>query len=80
MKKVASSLFKLVVFTMFQVSTVFAQYSYNDFQNETDAYRKSEIALELVEYFTRKDVDSFFNENRCTKVTKIHRIYCFSSD
>lgn len=58
MKKVTSSLFKLVVFTVFQVSAVFAQYYYSDFQNETDLYRKSEIALELVEYFTRKDVDS----------------------
>ena len=58
MRKAISVLLKLFVFTSFFVATAIGQSNYSEFLNESDEHKKAEIGLELIEYYTRKDVDS----------------------
>ncbi len=58
MSKAIFLLNKLVVFTSLFVTTALCQSDYSEFLKESDQYKKAEIGLELIEYYTRKDVDS----------------------
>ena len=58
MRKCFSFLYKFAVIVPFFIVSAFGQKSYSDFLNETDEYKKAEIGLELVEFYTRNNVDS----------------------
>jgi len=85
MEKAISVFFNLFAFTLFFVATAIGQSNYSEFLNESDEYKKAEIGLELIEYYTRKDVDSLkviaaelllTDSNAEVELTKVVSDYC----